>query len=138
MTNKNQLLCQDVNPPWDEWLSPEAFKALTGKPATCRQRLPKDRDTLVSKYARTIAKFDNDAFARAMCKVLDMYEVYLDAACELSDEEIDELCFRSFTSRKFGFDRFVQIAKLQKKAHVEIERGQMNGKKWAFDLTLLD
>jgi len=143
MTDTIQNLNSNVNPTWDAWLTPEAYQALTGKPASARRALPPDRDALVSEHAAIISSFedsyiDDVEFCQAFCAVLDMYEAHLDAACDLTDEELDELCFRLFRPRKIGFDRYVKIAKLQKQVKTEIDRGQMLGKKWAFDPKLLD
>jgi hypothetical protein len=142
MTEDKNTLDSNVSPTLNEYLSPKAFEAITGKPASARRALPTERDALIRHHVAAIAQFEDSyidevEFSRAFCRVLDMYEAYLDAACDLTDEERDELCFRLFIPRQLGFDRYVQIAKLQKQAPAEIENGLLNGKKWASDPTLL-
>lgn len=117
------------------------YQAITGKPIETRPQLDSERNKLVARHATKINSFEDrevdfSEFAQAFCAVLDMYEAYLDAACDLNDAEIDELCFRTDMPRE-GFDRYVRIAKIQKQVPFEIELGLDNGKKWAVDPTLL-
>lgn len=117
------------------------YQAMTGKPFQTRERTEPGRDIVINSHVAAISSFENrelgcDEFATAFCAVLDMYEAHLDAACDLSDAEIDELCFRLFMPRA-GFDRYVRIAKIQKQVPCEIQLGLDNGKKWALDPTLL-
>ena len=117
------------------------YQAITGKPFQSRPQLNAERDALVQQHERAIAsfpeaEFECSEFSDAFCAVLDMYEAHLDAYCDLTDAEIDELCYRIDMPRT-GFDRYVKIAKLQKQGKTEIERGRMLGKKWALNPTLL-
>lgn len=111
------------------------------KPDDARPTIKSERAKLISHHAITIIRSQEDEigdtlFDAAFCAVLDMYEAYLDAACDLSDAEIEELCPRVFVSRS-GFDRRVRIAKIQKQSESEFERGLDMRKKWALDPTLL-
>ena len=117
------------------------YQAITGKPFQSRPQLNAERDALVQQHERAIASFPEaeiecSEFSDAFCAVLDMYEAHLDAYCDLTDAEIDELCYRLEMPRT-GFDRYVAIAKLQKQVDCEISLGRSRGKKWAFDPTLL-
>lgn len=117
------------------------YQAITGKPDYARPTIESERGKLVAYHAKTISKFEDSEIAStefdcAFSAVLDMYEAYLDAVCDLSDAEIDELCVRLFVPR-LGFDRRVRIAKIQKQVPCEISLGLSNGKKWALDPTLL-
>ena len=117
------------------------YQAVTGKSFDTRPQIAPDRSDLINKHAAIIASFENmeigcDEFCAAFCAVMDMYEAHLDAACDLNDGEVDELCFRLFMPRS-GFNRYVRIAKLQKQVPCEIESGIIEGKKWALDPSLL-
>lgn len=117
------------------------YQLFTGKPEHSRPALEPERNTLIAYHSKTIGDFEGSEIAStdfdcAYSAVLDLHEAYLDAACDLCDSEIDELCTRILVPR-WGFDRRVRIAKIQKQAPSEIERGLENGKKWASDRTLL-
>ena len=124
-----------------ENLDAQLYKSLTGKPISNRPVLSPDREKVVSRYARMFwkypdAKFECREFSQALCAVFNMYEKFLDATYELTDAEIDDVCFRGWITRH-NFDRHVEIAKLQKQVPGEIRAGQAAGKKWAYDPAIL-
>lgn len=68
----------------------------------------------IDKHVKALCShWDDEAFHEALERVMNMYDVLLEARAELDDDGIEEIC-RAMYFRPDNFNRFIRMAELQR------------------------